>query len=44
MIFGAVIDVAIGLTFTYFLLAPMASGVQEIIAGIFHGRRPSKSR
>ena len=35
---GAVLDVIIGLVFTYFLLALIASGIQEVIAGIFQWR------
>lgn len=38
MSFGVVVDVAIGLVFTYFLLALIASGIQEIIAGVFQWR------
>ncbi len=35
---GAVIDTAIGLVFTYFLLSIIASGIQEVVAGIFSWR------
>ena len=38
MSFGAVADVVIGLVFTYFLLALLASGLQEVVAGIFQWR------
>ena len=35
---GVVIDTAIGLVFTYFLLSIIASGIQEVVAGIFSWR------
>ncbi|WP_419730640.1 hypothetical protein [Lichenicola sp.] len=35
---GTILDVAIGLAVTFFLLALIASGVQEIIAGLFKWR------
>ena len=38
MSLGPVLDVVIGLVFVYFLLALIASGVQEVIAGIFQWR------
>jgi hypothetical protein len=38
MQFSAPLNVAIGLVFTYFLLALIASGIQEVIAGIFKWR------
>ncbi|MGH7120348.1 MAG: hypothetical protein ACREFP_15390, partial [Acetobacteraceae bacterium] len=38
MALSAVVDVVIGLAFTFFLLALIASGVQEVIAGFFAWR------
>jgi hypothetical protein len=38
MALSIVLDVGIGLAFTYFLLSLIASGVQEVIAGIFTWR------
>jgi len=35
---SAVLDVALGLAFTFFLLALIASGIQEVIAGVFSWR------
>jgi hypothetical protein len=35
---GPVLDVAIGMVFVYFLLALIASGIQELVAGIFTWR------
>jgi hypothetical protein len=35
---SAVLDVALGLAFTFFLLSLIASGVQEVIAGVFAWR------
>lgn len=35
---GAVFDVAVGLAFTYFVLALIASGVQEVLAAVFSWR------
>ena len=35
---GPVVDVAIGMVFVYFLLALIASGIQELVAGIFTWR------
>ncbi len=38
MTLGPIVDVIIGLVFTYFLLSLIASGVQEVAAGIFQWR------
>jgi hypothetical protein len=35
---GPVVDVAIGMVFVYFLLALIASGIQELVAGLFTWR------
>lgn len=38
MTFGAIFDVIVGLVFAYFLLALVASGLQEVIAAVFTWR------
>src|SRR5579875_3221508 len=38
MSFGATLNLIIGLVFAYFLLALIASGVQEVIASVFAWR------
>lgn len=38
MTFGAIFDVIVGLVFAYFLLALVASGLQEVIAALFTWR------
>ena len=38
MTIGPVLDVVIGMVFVYFLLALIASGIQELVAGIFTWR------
>jgi hypothetical protein len=38
MMLGKILETIIGLSFTYFLLASVAAGIQEIIAGIFTWR------
>ncbi len=44
MSLGAILDVIVALVFTYFLLALIASGVQEVVAGIFQWRGTYLSR